>query len=88
MDRRRELEGWIARTRRTQRTLGIVIASSAAVAIGLILWKARIGGVALAIVAIVAVCGFWVTAAHLADWRGKLDALDRPPRTVGRRTER
>jgi hypothetical protein len=23
---------------------------------------------------------------QIADWRGKLDAVDRPPRTVGRRS--
>jgi hypothetical protein len=85
VDRRRELEGWIARTRKTQRTLAIEVACAIVVAIGVSLWNAQIGMVALGIVAIVAVCGFWVTASHIADWRGKLDQLDQPPRTAGRR---
>jgi hypothetical protein len=87
MDRRTEIEGWIARTRRTQRRLGVVAACGVAVAVGLMLWRVSVGGVALGIVATVALCGFWVTASHLADWNDKLDQLDRPVRTVGRRAD-
>ena len=85
MDRRRELEGWIARTRATQRSLAIVLAAGTVISVGLMPWRTQVGLVALAIVAIVALCGFWITASHLADWRDKLDQLDRPLRTVGRR---
>lgn len=86
MDRRAELEGWIARTRDTQRKLAIGVACGIVVAIGLIVWKSQVGMAALGIVVLVAVCGFWVTASHIADWRDKLDQVDRPPRTVGRRS--
>jgi hypothetical protein len=76
MDRRLELEGWITRTRRNQRRLALVIGCAAVIAVALAGWKPRIGMVAFGVVAIVAVCGFWVTASHLVDWRGKLDRLD------------
>jgi hypothetical protein len=86
MERRLELEGWIARTRRNQRTLGIAAAAGAAVGLVVTVWMPRIGGLGLGIVAIVAICGFWVTSSHIADWRDKLAQLDRPPRSVGRRS--
>lgn len=76
MDRRLELEGWITRTRHTQRRLALVVGGAAVIAVALTVWKSRIGLVGFGVVAIVAVCGFWVTASHLADWRGKLDRLD------------
>jgi len=76
MDRRLELEGWIGRTRRAQRRLAAVVGCAAVIAVALAVWKSPIGLVAFGVVAIVAVCGFWVTASHLADWRGKLDRLD------------
>lgn len=86
MDRRLELESWIVRTRRNQRRLGIAVAIAAAAALALLAWQPRLGGLGLALVAIVAVCGFWVTSSHVADWRGKLAQLDQPKRTVGRRS--
>jgi hypothetical protein len=76
MDRRRELESWIGRSQHNQRVLGIGIAAAMVIALGLTAWHRPIGLIALAIIAIVAVCGFWVLAAHIADWRGKLDRLD------------
>lgn len=85
MDRRAELEAWIARTHHTQRTLGIVLGGAAAVSIALAFWRSQVGMIGLGIVVIVAICGFWITASHVADWRTKLDQLDRPVRTVGRR---
>lgn len=86
MDRRGELESWIAETRRTQRRLGAGVAIGAVLALALMLWRPAVGGVLFAVVAIVGLCGFWVTSSHIADWRGKLDTVDRPPRTVGRRS--
>jgi len=86
MDRRVELEDWIGRTRQTQRRLALAIAGGAVVAIGLALWWSHLGMVALGIVVVVAVCGFWVTSSHIADWRGKLEQIDPPPRSVGRRS--
>jgi hypothetical protein len=90
MERRLELEGWIAATRRNQRTLAIGIACATAVSLALCLWQPRIGLLGLALTAIVAICGFWVMAAHIADWRGRLAELGKPrqpPRTVGRRAD-
>lgn len=85
MDRRAELEGWIAQTRRNQGRLALALAVATVISIGLLVWNVRIGGLVLAVVVIVAVCGFWVTTSHIADWRGKLEQLDRPAGTLGRR---
>jgi len=85
MERRLELEGWIAGTRRNQRRLAIAVAASAAVALVVSVWMPKIGGIGLGIVVIIAICGFWVTSSHIADWRHKLAQLDRPARSVGRR---
>jgi hypothetical protein len=83
MDRRSELEGWIARTHHNQRTLAIALACAAAASIGLGLWRANLGMIGFAIVALVAICGFWITSSHIADWRGKLAQLDEPARPAG-----
>jgi hypothetical protein len=37
-----------------------------------------VGAMAALTVAIVGVCGFWVTAAHIYDWKMRLRRLDRP----------
>jgi hypothetical protein len=89
MDRREELLGWIAQTKRLQRRLAIVFGSLGAVAIGLLLWSRTVGGFALVCVALVAICSFWVTAAHNATHRNKLAELERtrgkPVQTAHRR---
>ncbi|HUJ61808.1 MAG TPA: hypothetical protein VLX92_25060 [Kofleriaceae bacterium] len=92
MDRRSELHGWIADTRRLQRRLAAVYAVLAGLALALLAWHARVGGFALLLVGLVAVCSFWVTAAHNASHRQKLDELARlerahrePPATGHRR---
>jgi hypothetical protein len=76
-DRRPELEGWIANTQRLQRRLAVVYAALGAVAIMLLAWSRTVGGFALFGVALVAICSFWVTAAHNAAHRQKLAELDR-----------
>ena len=76
-DRRAELEGWIAKTQRLQRRLAVVYAALGAVAIALLAWSRAVGGFALFGVALVAICSFWVTAAHNAAHRQKLAELDR-----------
>lgn len=86
MDRREDLERWIAGTRRTQRQLklGLVIAS--VVAVGLFFVSKAAGGIAVAIVALVALSGFWITSGHLTDWQAKLYKLDHPEQAAsGRR---
>ena len=76
-DRRAELEGWIAKTQRLQRRLAVAYAALGAVAIALLAWSRAAGGFALFGVALVAICSFWVTAAHNAAHRHKLAELDR-----------
>jgi hypothetical protein len=77
MDRRAELEAWIAKTNRLQRRLGLVYAALAIAAVALFLWSRVAGGFALFGVALVAICSFWVTAAHNAAHRQKLAELAR-----------
>ncbi|HEX7840620.1 MAG TPA: hypothetical protein VF469_24240 [Kofleriaceae bacterium] len=77
MDRRAELEGWIARTQRLQRRMALVYGALALVAISLLLWSSRAGGFAIFGVALLAICSFWVTAAHNAAHRQKLAELAR-----------
>lgn len=85
MDRRLELEAWIARTQGNQRKLTRGLTAGAVIAMGLMLWQLQIGMIALAIVGIVAICGFWILSSHIVEWRSQLAQLDRPPRRVGRR---
>lgn len=76
--RRVELNAWIARTRGHQKKLGIGTAAGAVVSIGLMVWNTTVGGVGLGTVALVALCGFWITAGHIMDWRNKLANLGKP----------
>jgi len=76
--RRTELNAWIARTRSHQKKLGIVLAVAAVVSIGLMVWNTTVGGAGIGIVALVALCGFWITAGHIMDWRNKLANLGKP----------
>lgn len=80
---RRELESWIAATQRNQRRLTRLLIPAALASVALVFWRPAIGGIGLGIVAIFAICGFWILSSHLADWRGKLAQLDRP-RGTGR----
>ncbi|MEO7095951.1 MAG: hypothetical protein ABI175_22005 [Polyangiales bacterium] len=76
--RRIELNAWIARTRAHQKKLGIVLSIAAVVSIGLMVWNTTVGGAAFGTVALVALCGFWITAGHIMDWRNKLANLGKP----------
>lgn len=76
--RRAELNAWIVRTRGHQKTLAIVLAVAAVVSIGLMFWNTTVGGAAIGTVALVALCGFWITAGHIMDWRNKLANLGKP----------
>ena len=77
MDRRAELEGWIARTHRLQRRLGVVYGALAVIAVALMFWSNAVGGFSLFGVVLLAICSFWVTAAHNAAHRQKLAEIDR-----------
>jgi hypothetical protein len=77
MDRHAQLQGWIEDTRRLQRKLAFACAGAGAIALALWLWNGHIGGIALMIVALFTACGFWVTAAHNAAHRQKIEELSR-----------
>jgi hypothetical protein len=83
-DRRSELLGYIEQTKRLQRRMAVVFALLGAVAIALLFWSGTVGAFALILVALVAICSFWVTAAHNAAHRQKLDELDRVARNAGK----
>jgi len=77
--RREELEQWISQTRKTQRRLAVFLPLAAITSVGLLAWQTAVGGFALLCVSLVAICSYWITSSHLADWERKLDELDRPP---------
>jgi hypothetical protein len=86
MDRREELERWIAGTRRTQQRLKVILPIAAAVALALCFVNRFAGGMAIATVALVALSGFWITGGHIADWEEKLYKLDHPEKpSTGKR---
>ena len=90
VDRRTLLQGYIVKTRRTQKWLTTGLVSATAVAIGLLFWSHTAGGFSLLSVGLIAICGYWITGSHLADWRRQLAELDRPrPQPqAGRRYQR
>jgi hypothetical protein len=83
-DRRAELLGWMERTRRLQRKLALIFGALAAVAFALLFVSRVVGSFGLVIVALVAICSFWVTAAHNAAHQQKLDELARVERNQGK----
>ena len=84
MDRRAELLGYIEKTKLLQRKLGIVFAVLAAIAFALLLVSRTVGAFALLTVALVSICSFWITAAHNATHRQKLEELERVERNQGK----
>lgn len=84
MERRAQLLGWIEETKRLQRKLAIVFPILGVVAIALMFWRPSLGGFALVMVGLVAICSFWVTASHNAAHRQKLDELSRIERNQGK----
>jgi hypothetical protein len=87
MERREQLHAWIEETRQLQRKMAIVFPVLGAIAIGLMFWGRTVGAFALILVALVAICAFWVTAAHNAAHRQKLAELDRVARNEGKPLE-
>lgn len=83
-DRRAELLGWIEDTKRLQRKLGVVLGALGVIAIGLLFWNSTVGGFSLFAVILVAICSFWVTAAHNSAHRQKLRELDQVERNGGK----
>lgn len=84
MDRRAEFLGWIEQTKRLQRRMAIVFPVLGAISIGLVVWNGTVGAFALISVVLVAICSFWVTAAHNAAHRQKLDELARVEKNDGK----
>ncbi len=84
MSRRDELLGYIEETRRLQRRLVVIFGALAVVPFGLMIWSVGLGAFTLVMLALVAVCSFWVTAAHNAAHRQKLEELDRVDRNQGK----
>lgn len=70
------LLGYIDASRRVQRRLGVGLAVAVAAALVVFAVEPFAGKLALALAVIVGVCGFWVTAAHISDWRMQLGRLD------------
>ena len=79
MDRREELERWIAGSRATWQKLRTVLIAAGVVAIALMFVSRAAGGIAIAIVGFVAVAGYWITAGHIADWQERIYKIDHPP---------
>jgi uncharacterized membrane protein YebE (DUF533 family) len=78
MECREELERWIASSRRVQQKVKLGTAAGALAALVLLVISRPIGGAAIAIVGLVALSGYWITAGHIADWEEKLYKLDHP----------
>jgi hypothetical protein len=88
VDRREELERWIAGSRAMQRKLRTGLGVAAAVSLVLLFVSRAAGGIGLAITAFVSVAGFWITGGHISDWEERLHKLDHPESTrprAGRR---
>ncbi len=73
--RRAQLLTWIAETRRNQRRLAVGLAIATALAIALTVWRPNVGEATLAVVALTAFCGFWITGSHITDWQSRLEEL-------------
>ena len=79
MTDRAEMEAWIAATQRRQRRLKTALIPAVIVAIGVTIWSKPLGVLTFVSIGIVAVFGMWILSSHIADWRGRIEALDRPP---------
>lgn len=76
-DRRAELLRWIADTQRTQKRGLVALGALVVICLGVMIWRATWGQVALGCVLATGGIGWWVTNAHLQEWRSKLDELAR-----------
>lgn len=69
-----QLEAWIAQTRRNQKRLAVGLGVAAVVAAAAWWFNGFVGKTLLFGIVVTAICGFWITAAHIADWRAQLAA--------------
>ena len=84
MERRDELERWIAGSRATRKKLRAGLVVAGIISFALLFVSRAAGGIGLAITAFVSVAGLWITAGHIADWQERLDKLDHPETTRAR----
>jgi hypothetical protein len=78
MDRRDELERWIANSRATKQRLKQILLVAGAISLVLSFISRPAGAIGLVIVAFVAAAGFWITNGHIADWEDKIYKLEHP----------
>ena len=81
-DTKAQLEAWIANTKRNQKKLGLALGAATLVSFVLIFTVGTIGGFALTFTIFIAIAAFWITAAHIADWRYRITQLDKPKNQV------
>jgi hypothetical protein len=81
MDRREELERWIAGSRAMQKKLRAGLVAAGLLSFALLFVSRAAGGIGLAITAFVALAGFWITAGHITDWEDRLYKIDHPEST-------
>lgn len=74
-DRRTELEGWIASSRRLQKQMAVGLGLATLIAFIVMFFDGKIGKIGLAFVVTTAICAYWVTGSHIMDWRHQLDVL-------------
>jgi hypothetical protein len=74
---RDQLLQWIAQTRRNQRRLLAVVVACAAVSALLFAWRKEVGVVGVIATLSLAIAGFWITSSHIADWKQRLELLER-----------
>lgn len=84
MERREELERWIAGSRATQKKLRTIVIAAAVLSFPLLFMSRAIGGICIASTAFVYVAGYWITAGHIADWEERIYKLDHPETTQPR----
>ena len=76
--KRKQLEAWIANSKRVRRRLAMVVAVLAIAGLAVRHSASQpVGAVLLLLAVILAVTGFWITAAHLSDWRLAMSAIPR-----------
>lgn len=76
-----ELRTWIAASQRTQKRVVAAAVAILIVGLGLRLGQVLptiITSVIMLFAVILGICGFWVTAAHISDWRMRLDRQPHP----------
>ncbi|MBP9085651.1 MAG: hypothetical protein KBG15_06005 [Kofleriaceae bacterium] len=80
-----ELRAWIVASQRTQKRVVAAAFAGLVVGYGLRLghvFPTLVTSVIMLFAVILGICGFWVTAAHISDWRMRLDRHARSQRRM------